>query len=102
MLVDEYDKPILDVIDQPEMATENRDYLRGFYGIIKDSARDVRFVFVTGVSMFSRVSLFSGLNNLRNISLDPEFATICGYIDSDLDTVFASELPGLDRSEIRE
>ena len=102
VLVDEYDKPILDVIDNPEMATANRDYLRGFYGIIKDSARDVRFVFVTGVSMFSRVSLFSGLNNLMNISLDPEFAAICGYTGRDLDTVFAPELPGLDRDEIRE
>ncbi len=102
VLVDEYDKPILDVIDNPEMATANRNYLRGFYGIIKDSFLDVRFVFVTGVSMFSRVSLFSGLNNLRNISLDPEFATICGYTDADLDTVFAPELPGLDRDEVRE
>ena len=101
VLVDEYDKPILDVIDQPEMARTNRDYLRGFYGIIKGSARDVRFVFVTGVSMFSRVSLFSGLNNLDNISLDPEYADICGYTDADLDTVFAPELPGLDRDEIR-
>ncbi|MDE0280667.1 MAG: ATP-binding protein [Gammaproteobacteria bacterium] len=102
VLVDEYDKPILDVIDNPEMATANRDYLRGFYGIIKGSALDVRFVFVTGVSMFSRASLFSGLNNLRNISLDPHYATICGYTDTDLDTVFAPELPGLDRNEIRE
>ena len=102
VLVDEYDKPILDVIDHPEMATANRDYLRGFYGIIKDSAAHVRFVFVTGVSMFSRVSLFSGLNNLDNISLDPEFATICGYTDRNLDTVFAPELPGLDRDRIRE
>ncbi len=101
ILVDEYDKPILDVLDNPEMARANRDYLRGFYGIIKDSARDVRFVFVTGISMFSKVSLFSGLNNLDNISLDPEFATICGYTDKDLDTVFAPELPGLDRDEIR-
>ena len=102
VLVDEYDRPILDVIDSPEMATANRDYLRGFYSIIKDCARDVRFVFVTGVSMFSRVSLFSGLNNLRNISLDPNYATICGYTDADLDTVFAPELPGLDRNEVRE
>ena len=102
VLVDEYDKPILDVIDQPEMATANRDYLRGFYGIIKDSARDVRFTFVTGVSMFSRVSLFSGLNNLRNISLDPNYASICGYTDTDLDTVFTPELQGLDRARIRE
>ena len=100
VLVDEYDKPILDVIDNPEMAATNRDYLRGFYGIIKDSARHVRFVLVTGVSRFSKVSLFSGLNNLEDISLDPAFATICGYTDSDLDTVFAPELPGLDRNEI--
>ena len=102
VLVDEYDKPILDAIDSPEIATANRDYLRGFYGIIKGSANDVRFVFVTGVSMFSRVSLFSGLNNLRNISLDPNFAAICGYTERDLDNVFAPELPGFDRDEIRE
>ncbi len=102
VLVDEYDKPVLDVIDNPELARANRDYLRGFYGIIKGSAEHVRFVFVTGVSMFSRVNLFSGLNNLMNISLDPNYATICGYTDADLDTVFAPELPGLDRDEIRE
>ncbi len=102
VLVDEYDKPILDVLENPELATANRDYLRGFYGIIKDSAEHVRFVFVTGVSMFSKVSLFSGLNNLKDISLDPRYGTLCGYTDADLDTVFAPELPGLDRDEIRE
>ena len=101
VLVDEYDKPILDVLDDPEMAKANRDYLKGFYGIIKDSAHQVRFVFVTGISMFSKVSLFSGLNNLENISLDPSFSAICGYTDNDIDTVFAPELPGLDREEIR-
>ena len=101
VLVDEYDKPILDVLKNPELAEANRDYLRGFYGIIKDSAKHVRFVFVTGVSMFSKVSLFSGLNNLKDISLNPQYATICGYTDEDIDTVFAPELPGLDRDEIR-
>lgn len=101
VLVDEYDKPILDALKDPEQAEANRDYLRGFYGIIKGSAKHVRFVFVTGVSMFSRVSLFSGLNNLDDISLDPQYATICGYTDEDIDTVFAAELPGLDRDEIR-
>ena len=101
VLVDEYDKPILDVLDNPELAKANRDYLRGFYGIIKDSAEHVRFTFVTGISMFSKVSLFSGLNNLENISLDPRFAGICGYTDSDLDAVFAPELADLDRDEIR-
>ena len=101
VLVDEYDKPILDVLDDPKLAKANRDRLRGFYGVIKDCAHLVRFVFVTGISMFSRVSLFSGLNNLRNISLDPRYAAICGYTDHDLDTVFAAELAELDRDEIR-
>ncbi|MCY4151316.1 MAG: AAA family ATPase [Aestuariivita sp.] len=101
VLVDEYDKPILDVLRNPEQAKANREYLRGFYGMIKDSAEHIRFVFVTGVSMFSKVSLFSGLNNLEDISLDPRFATLCGYTDIDLDTVFAPELEGLDRNMIR-
>ncbi len=101
ILVDEYDKPILDVLRDPDRARANREYLRGFYGIIKDSAEHVRFVFVTGVSMFSKVSLFSDLNNLKDISLDPRFATLCGYTDTDLDTVFAPELEGLDREVLR-
>ncbi len=101
ILVDEYDKPILDVLGDPALAAVNRDYLRGFYGIVKGSAEHVRFVFVTGISMFSKVSLFSGLNNLKDISLDPRYATICGYTDHDIDEVFAPELDGLDRAEIR-
>ena len=101
VLVDEYDKPILDVLDNAELARANREYLRGFYGVVKGSARAVRFVFVTGVSMFTKVSLFSGLNNLENISLDSRYATICGYTDADIDTVFAPELKGLDRAEVR-
>ncbi len=101
VLVDEYDKPILDVLHDPDLATANRDYLRGFYGIVKDSSRHIRFVFVTGVSMFSKGSLFSGLNNLKDISLDPRYATLCGYREEDLDRVFGPELAGLDRETIR-
>ena len=101
ILVDEYDKPILDALDNPELAKANRDYLGGFYGVIKGSTKHVHFVFMTGVSMFSKVSLFSGLNNLDDISLDPQYATVCGYTDADIDTVFAAELPGLDRDDIR-
>ncbi len=101
ILIDEYDKPILDCLDKPKDARTSLDYLRGFYGIIKGSAEHVRFVFVTGVSMFSKVSLFSGLNNLNNISLDPQFATICGYTEADLNTVFKPELGDLDRDRIR-
>ncbi len=102
VLVDEYDKPILDALGDPTLARANREYLRGLYGIVKDSAAHVRFVFVTGISMFSKVSLFPGLNNLRDISLDPRYAALCGYTDADLDTVFAPELDGLDRDGIRE
>ena len=101
VLVDECDKPILDVLSDPGLATANRDYLRGFYGIVKDCAEHVRFVFVTGVSMFSKVSLFSGLNNLEDISLSPGYSTICGYTDKDVDQVFGPELDGLDREKIR-
>ena len=102
VLVDEYDKPILDALDVPEVARANRDYLRGLYAVIKDCDADIRFSFITGVSKFSKMSLFSGLNNLTDITLDPHHSAICGYTDADLDTVFAPELPGLDRDTIRE
>ena len=101
ILVDEYDNPILEAIDNPLLAKSNRDYLRGFYGVIKDQASIVRFVLVTGVTMFSKVSLFSGLNNLEDISLAPQFASLCGYTELELESVFSSELFELDRSEIR-
>ena len=101
VLVDEYDKPILDALAVPDVARANRDFLRGLYSIIKQSDAHVKFTFLTGVSKFSKVSLFSGLNNLKDITLDPRYSAICGYTERDLDTVFAPELPGLDRDEIR-
>ena len=102
VLVDEYDKPILDTLERREVARANRDFLRGLYGTIKSSDAHVRFTLLTGVSKFSKVSLFSGLNNLQDITLDPRYATICGYAETDLDAVFAPELPGLDRNEVRD
>ena len=102
VLVDEYDKPILDALDAPDMARANRDYLRGLYAVIKDSDAHVRFTFITGVSKFSKVNLFSGLNNLKDITLDARYSAICGYTEADLDTVFAPELSGLDREQIRD
>ena len=101
VLVDEYDKPILDVLDAPEMAKANRSFLRNLYSVIKSSDAHVKFTLLTGVSKFSKVSLFSGLNNLIDITLDPDYSAVCGYTEADLDTVFAPELPGLDRDEIR-
>ena len=102
VLVDEYDRPILEALETPEVARANRDFLRGLYGVIKSSDAHLRFSFLTGVSKFSKVSLFSGLNNLVDITLDPPYSALCGYTESDLDTVFAPELPGLDRAAIRD
>ncbi len=101
VLVDEYDKPILDALDAPEVARANRDFLRGIYSVIKDSDAHIEFTLLTGVSKFSKVSLFSGLNNLIDITLDPRYSAVCGYTEADLDAVFAPELPGLHRDEIR-
>ena len=102
VLIDEYDKPILDALGSPELARANRDYLRSLYANIKFADAHVRFTFLTGVSKFSKVSLFSGLNNLKDITLDRRYSAICGYTEADLDTVFAPELPGLDRERIRD
>ena len=102
VLVDEYDKPILDALGVPDVARANRDFLRGLYAVVKDSDAHIRFSFLTGVSKFSKVSLFSGLNNLTDITLDPRYCAICGYTEADLDTVFAPELSGLDRDAVRE
>jgi len=101
VLIDEYDKPILDRIEQPEAALEIREGLKDFYSVIKDSDAYVKFAFLTGVSKFSKVSLFSGLNNLEDITISSTYSAICGYTDTDVDTMFAPELEGLDRDEIR-
>ena len=102
VLVDEYDKPILDSLDTPAVARANRDFLRGFYAVIKDADAHVGFVFMTGVSRFSKVSLFSGLNNLTDITLDPGYSSVCGYTEAELEEVFTPELDGLDRDAIRD
>ena len=101
ILVDEYDKPILDALEEPAVARANRNFLRGLYATIKFADAHVKFTLLTGVSKFSKVSLFSGLNNLTDITLAPRYSAICGYTDADLDRVFAPELPGLDRDAIR-
>ncbi len=102
VLVDEYDKPILDMLGTPSVACANRDLLRNVYGVIKANDARVRFAFLTGVSKFSKVNLFSQLNNLIDITLEPAYSSICGYTERDLDTVFAPELEGLDRDEVRD
>ncbi len=103
VLIDEYDKPILDNIENIEGATAMREGLKDLYSVLKDADPYLKFVFLTGVSKFSKVSLFSGLNNLRDITILPEYSALCGYTDGDVDQVFAPELAvgDLDREEIR-
>jgi hypothetical protein len=102
ILVDEYDKLILDNLDQVEMAKEAREILKDLYTTIKDSDEFIKFAFLTGVSKFAKVSIFSGLNNLEDISLSPDFATLCGYTQNDLETVFKKHLAGADMTKVRE
>ncbi|MDR2031680.1 MAG: AAA family ATPase, partial [Azoarcus sp.] len=101
ILVDEYDKPIIDNLTRPDVALEMRDGLRNLYSVIKGQDEHIKFAFLTGVSKFSKVNIFSGLNHLNDITLDAEYSDICGYTEADVDTVFAPELEGLDRDEIR-
>jgi len=92
VLVDEYDKPILDNITDDDTALAVRNTLRGFYSAIKDADEHIKFAFLTGVSKFSKMNLFSGLNNLTDITLDDRYATICGYTQADVETGFKEHL----------
>ena len=86
VLIDEYDAPILQNLEKREGLADIRDILRSFYGTLKANSRYLRFVFLTGVTRFARTSLFSGLNNLNDISHEPEFSDLTGFTDAELDT----------------
>ena len=101
LLIDEYDKPMIDNIKKPKLAEDMRDQLHSFYSIIKTADEHLRFVMLTGVSKFAKVSIFSGLNNLKDISLDPQYGSICGYTEDDLNEVFGEHLQGVDRKQLR-
>lgn len=93
VLVDEYDKPLLETMyDAPEVNETYRKILKGFYGVIKSSDEYLRFAFLTGVTKFSKVSIFSDLNNLRDISLEEDYAGICGITETELKTCFQPEI----------
>ena len=101
ILIDEYDKPILDNIENIPEALLIRDGMRDFYTKIKENHEYLRFAFLTGVSKFPKVSIFSGLNNLEDISLNPAFGNVCGYTQLDLDTTFAPYLEGVDMEQVK-
>ena len=86
VLVDEYDKPIIHYMEKGnfEQAEINRDILKSFYGVLKDSGNFLRFTFITGVSKFSKVSIFSDLNYFDDLTLDPNFMTVCGFTEAEI------------------
>jgi len=90
VLVDGYDSPILRHLGVPEQVNEIRDIIRTFFATIKSLDVSINFVFITGVSSFSKAGLFSGMNNLKTITLDKQYATICGYTEQEIDYYFAS------------
>lgn len=92
ILIDEYDKPLVDYIDQPGKAAENRDTLKNFFSVLKDADAYLRFFLITGVSKFSKVSLFSDLNNLEDITLAPVAATLTGYTQAELEHYFVDPI----------
>jgi hypothetical protein len=101
ILIDEYDKPILDNITRTDVALSMRDELKNIYSVVKDADEFIKLAFITGVSKFSKVSLFSGLNNLQDISQSPGFGAVCGYTQNDIETVFAPSLVGIDLAEVK-
>jgi len=89
ILIDEYDSPLLKALDDPEKTKNIRDFLQHFFTVVKRFDEYVKFTFITGVSAFSKAGIFSGLNNLETITIDKQWATICGYTDQEIDFYFA-------------
>ncbi|GMO55876.1 MAG: hypothetical protein Ta2C_11120 [Candidatus Endomicrobiellum trichonymphae] len=92
VIIDEYDKPLLDTLDNKDIHEIIRSTLKGFYGVLKAQDEHLKFVFLTGVTKFSKVSIFSDLNNLTDISLNPRYADICGIKQEELECEFAEEI----------
>ncbi|NJR43701.1 MAG: AAA family ATPase, partial [Akkermansiaceae bacterium] len=94
LLVDEYDKPIIDYLEvsKIEQGKVNRDILREFYGVLKNSDEYLELVFITGISKFSKVSIFSHLNNLQDITLSPDYGTLTGYTQEEIEKYFEDYL----------
>ena len=95
VLVDEYDKPLLEVVDSPELMEHTKAVLKGFFSVLKNRDKDLQSIFITGVTKFHKVSIFSDLNQLNDISLNEDFSGICGITDDELRTYFAPEITKL-------
>ena len=108
ILVDEYDKPVIDNLDRPELRDKIREELRGFYGVMKSKDGCIRLGFLTGVTKIGKMSVFSDLNNPKDISMDARYTDICGVSETDLTDCFAesvrelAEANGLSEEECRQ
>ena len=92
ILIDEYDKPLIQSLDNEDLQAEYRSILKAFYGNLKSCDKYIRFAILTGVTRFSRISIFSDLNNLNDITMDPEYATLCGISETELTTNFEPDI----------
>lgn len=90
ILIDEYDKPLLEIEDNKELFEKNQSILKSFFGNLKSMDKYIRFAFITGVARFNKVSIFNDLNNLKDISMDDEYADICGWSEKELNDNFRS------------
>lgn len=95
VLVDEYDKPLLETMENKELVEHNKAVFKGFFSALKSSDVFIRFIFITGVTKFSKVSIFSDLNQLRDISMSMDYAEICGITELEMKNVFKPELEAL-------
>ena len=92
IIIDEYDAPLLDVLHNEDRLAEIRTIIQEFYAPIKANDEYIRFTFITGITKFSQLSIFSAINNLSNISMDPEFAAICGITKEELTTTLSQDI----------
>lgn len=103
ILIDEYDKPLIDYLDKDNLykAKENREIMKDFYSVLKPLEPYIKLLLITGVSKFSKVSIFSDLNNLTDIALDPDFNEVCGISQQELEDNFVEELKIYDKEKIK-
>ena len=95
VIIDEYDAPLLDVLHESDQLEQYRNVMQEFYVQLKASEAMIKFCFITGITKFSQLSIFSTINNLTNISMQPEFAAICGITEEEFATEMASDFAGL-------
>lgn len=95
ILIDEYDKPLIDYLEDQDQAHTHQQILKSFYSVIKDSDPYIEFLLLTGVSKFSKVSIFSDLNNLKDITLHQDFAALTGYTQAEVEHYFGDAMTRL-------